>query len=133
MISETRTIFFEQSDLVAAAAGYSEAALVAPLEGGELIEVVADPATVDRVILRYITQLGASERIIGYAQVRDMLIEHCAACKVPLPRRAQKHVAPNGDSIALVVQLSDKTGVAFANDMRKMQMLTRAPGDLAAV
>lgn len=132
MISETRTVYFEQPDLVAAVDSFSKRDGYAPTRGN-LVEVIADPAAIDRVTLKYITDAGAEERILPYVRMRDILIEQCGRVGVPLPRRGQKHVAPAGPSMALVIRLSDKTGEGFLNDMERIDAIPRRPGYLAAV
>lgn len=132
MISETRTIFFEQDDLMAAVLGYPGLAKFAPPRG-HLVAVVCDPAAIDRVVLRFITDAGADERVRSYAQAVEIMVAYCGAVGIPLPRRGQKHIAPNGDGAALVVRLSERSGDAFLSDMERIEAVSRRPGFLAAV
>lgn len=132
MISETRTVFFEQSDLMKAVMAFPGHADFAPPRG-KLVEVVANPSAIDRIVLKYITDAGAQERTRGYADFAEILIAYCGVVGIPLPRRGQKHVAPNDDSAALVVRMSDKAGDAFLSEMARIEEVTRRPGSLAAV
>jgi len=131
MPSETRTIYFDQADLQTAVAQYPERDRVAPPRG-RLVEVIAEPGRIDIVALCYITEVGREEIYMSYAQFMDVLIRYCGSLNIPLPRRGQKHILANGDSIAMVVRLSQKSGDAFVEEMQKIEAIARREGMFAA-
>lgn len=130
MPSETRTIFFEQDELIDAANAYRDAA-ERPLSRGKLTEVRAEPAAFDRIVLRYITDAGNAEVALSYAQMTELLIRRCKELGIPLPRLGRKHIIPADDGMALVVRLSDKSGVAFEREMARLEGLARLGAPMA--
>lgn len=131
MPSETRTIYFDQAELQNAVAKYPERDRVAPTHG-RLVEVVAEPGRIDIVSLHYITDVGREEIYMSYAQFLGVLIHSCGLLSIPLPRRGQKHIMANGDSIAIVVRISEKSGDAFVEEMQKIEAVARGSGLFAA-
>lgn len=131
MPSETRTIYFDQADLQNAVAQYPERDRVAPARG-RLVEVVAEPGRIDIVSLRYISDFGREEIYLSYAQFLGVLIHACGLLSIPLPRRGQKHILANGDSIAMVVRISEKSGDEFVEEMQKIEAIAYRSGIFAA-
>ncbi len=133
MISETRTIYFEQDDLLEAVGAHRNPD-GSTLSRGKLVDVRAELGVEDRIVLRYITDRGASEVMLSYEDMAEVLILRCKPLGIPMPRRGRKHIAPADGAIALIVQLSERFGEAFDDDMARMEAMTRRamPEALAA-
>lgn len=116
MAIETRTIVFDEDELVQAAYAYCVRQDI-DLPKGRLVAVTAGPEAEDRVRLGFD---GAgnrlSEVILTYNQMAAGLIMYCAAAGIPLPRYARKRLTPAGEGMALIIRLPEYAGDAIVAD-----------------
>jgi hypothetical protein len=105
MIEEHRRLTFSMDELAAAVLSYlitskkmgekDRLGKIAVNEGGEIsVAVTVAPAAGEPVNL-----------VLGSQVLGALLIAHCIKRKVPLPKRASKSLARNGDRVALVFSL----------------------------
>jgi len=116
MAIETRTIVFNEIELVQAAYNYC-VRVEMPLPNGRLNSVRASAESIDRVLLRFAGD-GAKETEIqlSYHQMAAALILHCGTTGIPLPRYARKRLAPAGEGMALIIRMPEYAGEAFLAD-----------------
>ncbi len=123
MAIETRTIFFDQDELIRAAHAFCLLQEKA-VPRGRLTAVVAEPEAAGRVRLQFD---GAGRRpveiVLSYAEMAAGLIAYCATVAIPLPRYSRKRLMPAGEGMALVIRLPEFAGpadVAEAADRRAL-------------
>lgn len=113
MAIETRTIVFEEDELVQAAYAYCVRQDLA-MPRGRLVHVTAGPEAEDEVRLSFTTSSNRlTDLVITYNQMAAGLIMHCAASGIPLPRYARKRLTPAGDGMALIIRLPEYAGEAI--------------------
>ena len=116
MAIETRTIIFNEIELVQAAYNYCVRVEMA-LPQGRLNSVRASAESVDRVLLSFTGGgMAPSEVRLSYHQMAAALILHCGATGIPLPRYARKRLAPAGEGMALIIRMPEYAGEAFLAD-----------------
>jgi|GEM_PF-1735076 len=130
MPSETRTIFFEQDELADAVNAYRDPE-GRPLSRGKLQSIDVGAPGGDRASLRYITEAGIVELGLTFFELTELLASRCGALGIPLPRKGRKRLVPADGGIAMIVRLSDKSGVAFEEEMTRIEALARIGGRVA--
>lgn len=116
MAIETRTIVFNEIELVQAAYNYCvRVEMVLP--HGRLNSVRAGTEAMDRVVLSFVGHGAAETEIqITYHQMAAALILHCGVSGIPLPRYARKRLAPAGEGMAMIIRMPEYAGEAFLAD-----------------
>jgi len=113
MAIETRTIFFDQTELVQAAYAYCIRQGLA-LPHGRLTEVRAEPESVGQVRLHFGDDERSNRRLsLSYSQMAAGIILHCGVVGIPLPRYGRKRLTPAGEGMALIVRLPEHAGEAI--------------------
>lgn len=116
MAIETRTIIFNETELVQAAYNYC-GRLEMTLPSGRLKSVRAGPEADDKVSLNFEGDAGRKSDVqISYHQMAAALILHCNSAGIPLPRYARKRLAPAGEGMALIIRMPEYAGEAFLAD-----------------
>ncbi len=114
MAKETRTIYFDQAELVRAAQVFCQLHERA-VPGGWLTAVLVEPETVGRVRLRFDADgRPPAEVALSYAEMAAGLIAYCAKVAIPLPRYGLKRLKPAGEGLALIIHLPGDAGEANA-------------------
>lgn len=112
MAIETRTIFFDQDELMQAAYAYCIRQGV-DMPRSRMKAVKAMPEAVDQVRLKF-EGPGNSELEVQlkYSQMAAGLILHCGVVGIPLPRYSRKRLTPAGEGMALIIRLPEHAGEA---------------------
>lgn len=112
MATETRTIVFDQSELMQAAYAYCLRKGV-ELPRAQMQRVVAEPEHTGCVRLQFASEdLSEIEISLSYSQMAAAIILHCGVVGLPLPRFARKRLTPAGEGMALIVRLPEYAGEA---------------------
>ncbi len=115
---ETRTIIFDQEELVSAAYAYCSRQETKP-PPGRLISVVPGTANMDNVRLRFTGDGdGFRELDLTYIEMAAALILHCRTSGVPLPRYGRKRLTPAGEGMALMIRMPEFGGSAIVETKR---------------
>jgi hypothetical protein len=112
MATETRTIIFDEAELMQAAYGYCLRKGV-DLPRAKLKRVLAEPEATCVVRLMFEAQDASQTEIaLSYSQMAAALIMHCGVIGVPLPRFSRKRLTPAGEGMALIIRLPEYAGEA---------------------
>ncbi|MGZ0188489.1 MAG: hypothetical protein ACKVH0_10880 [Alphaproteobacteria bacterium] len=110
MAIETRTIFFDQDELIQASFTHCLRRDL-KLPPGRLVQVEASPEAIDRVRLVF-DGIGREKPdiVLNYSEMAAALITHCSSVGIPLPRYSRKRLTPAGEGMALIIRLPEFAG-----------------------
>ena len=106
MPKEYRKMVFGENELRAAAVDIClRANIKMPNANLEAIEINADPKAM--VVLKFASDDPDNPRtvVLSRDHMAAALIRHCNSHKIPLPRHADKELAPTEDGLALTLKL----------------------------
>ena len=130
MATETRTIIFDEAELMQAAYAYCLRKGVV-LPRAKLKRVLAGPESTGVVRLIFEAQDASQTEIaLSYSQMAASLIMHCGVIGVPLPRFSRKRLTPAGEGMAMIIRLPEYAGEAEGSPAR---VTTNAKGVEALV
>jgi hypothetical protein len=112
MATKTRTLIFDEAELMQAAYAYCLRKDV-DLPRAKLKRVLAEPETTGVVKLMFEAQDAPQTEIaLSYSQMAAALIMHCGVIGVPLPRFSRKRLTLAGEGTALIIRLPEYAGEA---------------------
>jgi hypothetical protein len=107
---ETRTIFFDQDELIQASFAHCLRQDMG-LPSGRLVRIEASPEAIDSIPL--IIDSNDHEKpdiVLTFSEMAAALISHRSGAGIPLPRYSRKRLTPAGEGMALIIRLPEFAG-----------------------
>ncbi len=107
MVTETRTIVFDEAELMQAAYAYCFRKGL-DLPRAKLQRVLAEPEATGGIRLMFEAQdASQTEIVLSFSQMAAALIMHCGVISVLLPRFSRKRLPLACEGMALIIRLSN--------------------------
>ena len=106
MINELRKLTFSMNELSAAVHSYLQATRGLKKEDRIAELTIKDPASGTLAVTVYAASRGEPATLeLKPEAVAALMVAHCIRTKTPLPRRATKSIAVDGDRLSLVLTM----------------------------